>query len=106
MYTYPDDNEEDTDEEDDPNNSKFCYYFIINLSYMFIEVQPNDKTQSTVGSHIEFASNMFYDFVNYVTSFVQNVPGEQVIEPWFNHFHNRINENRNCWKENEFSTIK
>lgn len=70
-------------------------------------VQPNDVMPSTVASNVEFVSKMLNNFVNYVTSFVQSVPGtsEQivpmsVIQTWFNNFQRRITENPNFWKQN------
>ncbi|CAF2889741.1 unnamed protein product [Rotaria sp. Silwood2] len=79
-----DNSEEDSDNDAHPNN-----------------IQPNNTTPSTIPLNIEFVSKMFYNFVNYRTSFVQNVPGtpEQVVQTWVNYFHQRINENPNFWKE-------
>ncbi|CAF2508666.1 unnamed protein product [Rotaria sp. Silwood2] len=68
-------------------------------------IQPHDITPSTVASNVEFVSKMLNNFVNYVTSFVQNVPGtsEQIvplsiIQTWYNNFQRRITENPNFWK--------
>jgi hypothetical protein len=59
-----------------------------------------------VASNVEFVTKMLNNFVNYVTSFVQNVPGttEQIvplsaIRTWYNNFQRRITENPNFWKE-------
>ncbi|CAF1571902.1 unnamed protein product [Adineta steineri] len=70
------------------------------------QVQPNDVTPSTVASNVEFVSKMLNNFVNYVTSFVQNVPGtsEQIVPlsivtTWYTNFQRRITENPNFWKQ-------
>lgn len=70
------------------------------------QVQPSDVTPSTVASNVEFVSKMLNNFVNYVTSFVQNVPGttEQIVplsivQTWFNNFQRRLSENPNFWKQ-------
>lgn len=77
------------------------------LSQLEQLVQPADVTPSTVASNVEFVSKMLNNFVNYVTSFVQNIPGtsEQivpmsVIQTWYNNFQRRITENPNFWKQN------
>ncbi len=71
------------------------------------QVPPNDVIPSTVASNVEFVTKMLNNFVNYVTSFVQNVPGtsEQIvplsiIQTWYNNFQRRITENPNFWKQN------
>ncbi|CAM4749227.1 unnamed protein product [Rotaria magnacalcarata] len=75
------------------------------LSQLDQQIQPHDITPSTVASNVEFVSKMLNNFVNYVTSFVQNVPGtsEQIVplsivQTWYNNFQRRINENPNFWK--------
>jgi hypothetical protein len=69
-------------------------------------VQPYDITPSTVASNVEFVTKMLNNFVNYITSFVQNVPGTseqivplRIIHTWYNNFQRRITENPNFWKE-------
>jgi hypothetical protein len=49
---------------------------------------------------------MLNNFVNFITSFVQNVPGtsEQIVplsivQTWFNNFQRRLSENPNFWKQ-------
>lgn len=71
------------------------------------QVQPHHITPQTVSSNVEFVSKMLNNFVNYVTSFIQNVPGtsEQivplsVVRTWYNNFQRRMTENPNFWKEN------
>ncbi|CAF4656688.1 unnamed protein product [Rotaria sp. Silwood1] len=75
------------------------------LTQLEQQIQPYDIAPSTVASNVEFVSKMLNNFVNYVTSFVQNVPGtaEQivplsVIQTWYNNFQRRIAENPNFWK--------
>ncbi|CAM4891015.1 unnamed protein product [Rotaria socialis] len=75
------------------------------LSQLDQQIQPHDITPSTVASNVEFVSKMLNNFVNYVTSFVQNVPGtsEQIvplsiIQTWYNNFQRRITENPNFWR--------
>ena len=75
------------------------------LSQLEQQVQPSDVTPTTVASNVEFVSKMLNNFVNYVTSFVQNVPGtsEQIVplsivQTWFNNFQRRLSENPNFWK--------
>jgi len=70
------------------------------------QVQPSDVTPSTVASNVEFVTKMLNNFVNYVTSFVQNVPGtsEQIVplsivQTWYTNFQRRITENPNFWKQ-------
>ncbi|CAF4122017.1 unnamed protein product, partial [Rotaria sordida] len=92
VYTYEgDDDKNDDDSKEDDNDDD------VHLN----NIQPNDTTPSTTALNIKFISKMFYNFVNYITSFGQNVPGtpEQVVQTWFNYFHERINENPNFWKE-------
>ena len=69
-------------------------------------VQPADVNPSTVASHVEFVSKMLNQFVNYVTSFVQPVPGSSeqivplsVVTTWYNNFQRRLAENPNFWKQ-------
>ncbi len=76
------------------------------LAQLEQQVQPNDVTPSTVASNVEFVSKMLNNFVNYITSFVQNVPGtsEQIVplsivRTWFDNFQRRITENPNFWKQ-------
>jgi hypothetical protein len=49
---------------------------------------------------------MLNNFVNYVTSFVQTVPGSSVqivplsiVQTWYTNFQRRITENPNFWKQ-------
>jgi hypothetical protein len=49
---------------------------------------------------------MLNNFVNYITSFVQTIPGtsEQIvplsiIQTWYNNFQRRLAENPNFWKQ-------
>ena len=77
------------------------------LTQLEQQVQPSNINPSTVASNVEFVSKMLNNFVNFVTSFVQNVPGtsEQivplsVIQTWFNNFQRRILENPNFWRQN------
>ncbi|CAF1247832.1 unnamed protein product [Rotaria sordida] len=75
------------------------------LTQLEQQIQPHDITPSTVASNVEFVSKMLNNFVNYVTSFVQNVPGtsEQIvplsiIQTWYSNFQRRMAENPNFWK--------
>jgi hypothetical protein len=70
------------------------------------QVQPNDITPTTVASNVEFVSKMLNNFVNYVTSFVQTIPGSSeqivplsIIQTWYTNFQRRITENPNFWKQ-------
>ena len=76
------------------------------LAQLEQQVQPQDITPSTVASNVEFVSKMLNNFVNYVTSFVQTVPGTStqivplnVIQTWYSNFERRISENPNFWKQ-------
>lgn len=75
------------------------------LSTLEQQIQATNITPSTVASNVEFVSKMLNNFVNYITSFVQNVPGtsEQIVplsivQTWYNNFQRRINDNPNFWK--------
>jgi len=76
------------------------------LSQLDQQTQPSSITPSTVASNVEFVSKMLNHFLNYITSFVQPIPGssEQIVplstvQTWYNNFQRRLNENPNFWKE-------
>lgn len=76
------------------------------LAQLEQQVQPSQINPTTVASNVEFVSKMLNNFVNYVMSFVQTVPGTStqivpvnVVQNWFNNFQHKISENPNFWKE-------
>ena len=76
------------------------------LSQLEQQVQPASITPSTVASNVEFVSKMLNNFVNYITSFAQVIPGStqqiiplNIVQTWYNNFQRRITENPNFWKD-------
>ncbi|CAF1136903.1 unnamed protein product [Adineta steineri] len=58
------------------------------------QVQLNDVSPSNV----EFVSKILNNFVNYITSFVQNVP-LSIVQTWYSNFQRCGTDNPNFWKQ-------
>jgi protein Hikeshi len=76
------------------------------LTQLEQQVAPDDVTPSTLSSNVEFVSKMLNNFVNYVASFVQTVPGSSqqivplsIVQTWYNNFERRLAQNPNFWKQ-------